>query len=549
MAAEPPRPPCVFIHGAWMTPACWDSFAGRFAERGHAVHTPAWPGKDRPVEEIRRDPSPLRGLGLAEIADHYAAMVRALPEPPVLIGHSFGGLVVQLLLDRGLGAAGIAIDSAPPRGVPVLRPSALRSVAHVLADPLRPRRVVGLSYPQFRYAFTHTLSEDDAAEAYRRHVVPDTARIFFQTALAPLQPRSPARVDFSNSERPPLLLIGGELDRIVPVSVTRANHRRYARSRAATDLATFPGRTHWIIAQPGWEAVADVAARWLERSLDPPWRPPWQGKDAREVRVVTFNTAGGNPKITTSQADFVQLPFYREALEDAPGAPLIALQEVGPAQARALRRAARDARCHVLQVRRPGLGNAVVIPARYQVLSVRRSYMIPSQIAGIASGLRRWAVRHHRPDLGQLGELRMSIEARLRDRASGRELTVINTHISGEAAMKLPQTRAVVRRAEAAARRGPVILAGDFNVPAGQASGPDLEVTALLARLRDMGTAVPGRRKNIDYVLADGFEPVSSRIWMGDSLKLPGSPSAETVSDHYPEDDVMRFAEAGHGDH
>ena len=259
-----------------------------------------------------------------------------------------------------------------------------------------------------------------------------------------------------------------------------------------------------------------------------------------EVRVVSYNTAAGNPRIKTSQADFVKLPFYREALGGTDGAPLLALQEVGPAQARALRQEASRAR--VLQIRRPGLGNALVVPDRYEVLGKRRSFYLLSQILGIVDGLRRWAFRHERPNWRQFGELRGWIRADLRDRASGRELTILNTHLSVEPSLKVQQARAIVRRALAAAARRPVILAGDFNVPAGHPYGRDVFVAALLSRLRDVGPPPPPHGQDIDYVLASGFEPVSARRWTGDSLQLPGSPNAETVSDHYPEDDVLRFA-------
>ncbi|HET9737122.1 MAG TPA: endonuclease/exonuclease/phosphatase family protein [Solirubrobacteraceae bacterium] len=258
---------------------------------------------------------------------------------------------------------------------------------------------------------------------------------------------------------------------------------------------------------------------------------------APDVRVVTFNAAAGNPRITTRQADFLQLPFYREALESVPGAPLLALQEVGDEQAAALRRTAAARAGRVLQMRRPKLGNALVIPDRYLVLSHRRNYYVVPQLRGILDGL-----RGRRPNWRQFGELRMWIEARLRDRHTGRDLTLLTTHISADGSLKVPQTKAIVGRALAAAARGPVILAGDFNVPAHNPRGRDVEAAALIARLRDVGTAKPPGRENIDYVLTAGFEPVSSRLWTGDSLSLPGSPNAETVSDHYAEDDVVRYS-------
>lgn len=272
--------------------------------------------------------------------------------------------------------------------------------------------------------------------------------------------------------------------------------------------------------------------------------PAWWPPDPQEVRVVTFNAAAGNPRIKTRQSDFLELPFYRDAFEGVPTAPLLALQEVGSAQARALRRRADATACRVLQARRPGLGNALVVPERYQLLSHRRGYYAVSHLLGVADGLRRWALRQAQPNWRQFGELRMWIEARLLDRASGRELTIFNTHLSVDASLKLTQGREILRRTRSAATGRHVILAGDLNVTAGHAAGPDGELAALLTGLRDMGTSPPPPRKNIDYVLADGFEPVASRIWTGDSLKLPGSPNAETVSDHYPEDDLLRYAGA-----
>jgi pimeloyl-ACP methyl ester carboxylesterase len=258
-----PIPTIVLVHGAWVTPACWEPFRGFFEERGHACLAPAWPGKDRPVAAIREDPSPLRGLGFAEVVDHYERIVRELPEPPVLVGHSFGGLVVQVLLDRGLGACGVSIDPAPPRGVPAFEPTAIRSLASVLLTWRGWRKVVHWSFSNFRYAFVHTLPEVDARAAYEAHVTPETGRVFYQGALSGLARHSPLAVDFRNGARSPLLIVAGAEDRIVPASVVRRTFRRYARSRAVTDFREFPGRTHWIIAQDGWQEVAGVTLDWI----------------------------------------------------------------------------------------------------------------------------------------------------------------------------------------------------------------------------------------------------------------------------------------------
>ena len=255
----------VFIHGAWVTPLCWERFVPFFEQKGYRCLAPAWPGKDRPVDEIRKDPSPLAGLGVAEIVDHYDKLIRGLEEPPILIGHSFGGLFTQLLLDRGLGAAGVAIDSAPPRGVWAYEPTAFRSLLTVLLQWRVWRKVVRWKYSNFRYAFVHTLPPDEARAAYDRYVVPETGRIFFQSAIAMFDRKSPIKVDFSNGTRAPLLLLAGEKDRIVPAVINRRNAKAYAKSAARTDFHEFPDRTHWIIAQPGWEEVAGYAATWLEQ--------------------------------------------------------------------------------------------------------------------------------------------------------------------------------------------------------------------------------------------------------------------------------------------
>ena len=249
-----------------------------------------------------------------------------------------------------------------------------------------------------------------------------------------------------------------------------------------------------------------------------------------DIRVVTFNTAAGNPRIATPQASFLALPFYREALEGAPGAPLLALQEVGDAQAKALRAARTSAR--ILQLRRPGLGNALIIPARYEVLAARRGYYVLGHLRGIVDGLRWWRTQSHKPNWRQFGELRIWLEARLRDRESRRTFTVLNTHLSIEPSLKRRQAQAIVSRALAARRHGPVVLAGDLNVPSQNPRGRDIEIAATLARLTDVGSREP----KIDYVLADGFAPVSAHRWKGDML-----PNAETVSDHYAEDALLCF--------
>jgi pimeloyl-ACP methyl ester carboxylesterase len=255
----------LLIHGLWMTPRSWERFRGFYEERGLRVMAPAWPRMQGEVEEIRRDPSALRGLGVKEIVDHYDKIVRALDEPPILIGHSFGGLFVEMLLDRGLGAAGVAIDATAPKGVFRLPPAQLRAVSPVLRNPANVRRTVALSFPEFRYAFANTMSEDDARAAFERYAIPGPGRPLFEAATANFNPRAATRVDYRNGRRAPLLLVTGSEDHTVPASVSRDTHARYRHSAAVTAFREFPGRSHLLIAQDGWQEIAEDAIAWVER--------------------------------------------------------------------------------------------------------------------------------------------------------------------------------------------------------------------------------------------------------------------------------------------
>ena len=263
----------LFIHGGWVTPACWDPFVSFFDGSGYTCLAPAWPGKDRSVEAIRADPSTLAGLGIGEIVDHYDRIMRALDEPPILIGHSFGGLFVQILLDRGLGAAGVAIESAPPKGVLAFYPTSLLSLGRILLIPFGWRKVVRWSFREFRYAFVHTMGADEARAIWEGQIVPDSGRPFFQAAFSLFDRGSPARVNFANPDRPPLLLIAGEADRAMPPAIVRRQYRAHRASPARTDLRSFSGRTHWLIAQEGWEEVAQACIDWIG-SLHPIDRYP-----------------------------------------------------------------------------------------------------------------------------------------------------------------------------------------------------------------------------------------------------------------------------------
>lgn len=257
------RPDVVFIHGAWVGPSCWDSFRAHFEQRGLRSIAPSWPFDDRPVAELRAEPNPaLASVGVTEIVDHYEKIIRALPNKPLLVGHSFGGLFVQMLLDRGLGSGGVAIDSAPPRGV-MPTPTAVRAGAGVLFSWMGWRRVLRISPESFAWGFTHNLDAAAQRRAFEEHVIPTPGRPFFQAAFAPFI--SATKVRYDNAERAPLLLVAGERDRTVPAAMNRANFARYQQSaavKAKTDLREFKGRSHWIIAEPGWEEVAEASVDW-----------------------------------------------------------------------------------------------------------------------------------------------------------------------------------------------------------------------------------------------------------------------------------------------
>jgi pimeloyl-ACP methyl ester carboxylesterase len=217
---------------------------------------------DVDIEQLRNDPSSVANLGITEIVDHFDRIVRPLDRPPILIGHSFGGLIVQILLDRGLGAAGVAIDPAPVKGILKLPLSTLRVSFPVLRNPANLHRSTALTPEQFRYAFTNTLSDEEAAAVYERYEVPGPDRVLFQAGLANFNPNAPTRVDFHNDNRAPLLLIAGGRDHISPASLTKANFDLFKDSKAITDYKEFPERSHFTIGEKGWEAVADYAIEW-----------------------------------------------------------------------------------------------------------------------------------------------------------------------------------------------------------------------------------------------------------------------------------------------
>jgi pimeloyl-ACP methyl ester carboxylesterase len=254
--------PIVLIHGLWLTPRSWEGWKERFESRAHQVVAPAWPRMEGEVEDIRRHPSQLNGLGLEEIIDHYAKIVRDLDRPPIIMGHSFGGLITELLLDRGLGVVGVALSPAPVKGLLRLPLAQLRSAFPALKNPAARNRTTELTPQQFHYAFTNTMSEADAKAAYDRYEVPGTNRVLFQAAFANLNPNAPSKVDFRKRDRAPLLVVGNGADHTVPASVSKEAATRLAKSNAVVDYKEFPGRPHFTAGAPGWEEVADYALKW-----------------------------------------------------------------------------------------------------------------------------------------------------------------------------------------------------------------------------------------------------------------------------------------------
>ncbi|MBQ0903914.1 alpha/beta hydrolase [Micromonospora sp. U21] len=256
----------VLVHGLWMTSRSWEGWARRYTARGLRVLTPAWPGMDREVERLRDDPAPIAGQRIAGIVKHYDGLIRALPSPPIIMGHSFGGLIAQLLLDRGLGAAVVGVHPAPVKGVLKLPLTTLRSAFSILRSPANRHRAVPFTPDDFHYAFGNTMSREDSDRAWQRYAVPGAGRVLFEGSFANLDPRSPARVDTGRDNRAPLLLIAGGVDHVVPPTLVKSNAALYQKSRALTAYQEFPGRSHFTVGQEGWEEIADYALDWALRA-------------------------------------------------------------------------------------------------------------------------------------------------------------------------------------------------------------------------------------------------------------------------------------------
>jgi pimeloyl-ACP methyl ester carboxylesterase len=245
-----------------MTSLSWENWVARYQQRGFNVVARSWPGMEGDIDVLRADTSAIDDLGIEQILEHYEGIIEGLGSPPIVMGHSFGGAFTQILLDRGLGAAGVAIDPAPVKGLLALPASSLKSGLPVLKNPRNRHRAVALSAEEFHYSFTNTLSEAESGPIYDRYAVPGPGRVLFQGALANFSPHSPAAVDFKNEKRAPLLLIAGGEDHVSPESLTESNFKHYKSSEAVTEFKLFPGRSHYTLGQAGWEEVADYALDW-----------------------------------------------------------------------------------------------------------------------------------------------------------------------------------------------------------------------------------------------------------------------------------------------
>ena len=255
--------PVVFIHGLWLHATSWGPWTELFQTAGYLPLAPGWPGEPDTVEESRNHPELVAGTGIDDVVEHYAQIIRGLAAPPVVIGHSFGGLIVQRLLGENLAAAGVAIDAAPIKGVLYLPPSALRVASIALRKPANRNDAVSLTPAQFRYGFANALPATEADELYERWTIPSPGKPLFEDAAAAVSRQSPAKVDTGNKTRGPLLLIAGGHDHTVPAAITRSTRKLYHKSPAITDLREFNDRGHSLTIDHGWREIADEAISWL----------------------------------------------------------------------------------------------------------------------------------------------------------------------------------------------------------------------------------------------------------------------------------------------
>jgi len=257
--------PVVFVHGLWLLPSSWDRWVTLFEEAGYVAVTPGWPDDPETVAEAREHPEVFAGKGITEIADYEEAIIRRLNRKPVIIGHSFGGLLTMILAGRGLAAASVAISPAPFRGVLPLPLPALRSASVALRNPANWYRAVPLSYEQFRYSFANAVGEDEAKELYLGYSVPGAGEPLFQAATANINPWSEAQVDSKNPERGPMLVVSADSDQTVPWAIANAAYKLQSHNTGVTEIVKMTGRGHALTIDAGWREVADKALEFVKR--------------------------------------------------------------------------------------------------------------------------------------------------------------------------------------------------------------------------------------------------------------------------------------------
>jgi non-heme chloroperoxidase len=265
---EAGRTPVVFVHGLWLHAESWGPWVEAFDEAGYAANAVGWPGDAATVAETRADPDAVAGHGLADIVAHHAHEIGKLDRKPIVVGHSFGGLIAQRLLSGGFASAAVAIDPAPAKGVLYLPPSALKVAGIALRNPKNRNGAVSLTKEQFRYGFGNAIPEDESDELWEKWAIPSPGKPLFEAALANFEPHSPAAVDRKSSTRGPLLITAGGKDHTVPAAVSRQTQKLYGKSTAVTDLREFADRGHSLTIDSGWREVADAVLGWLgERDL------------------------------------------------------------------------------------------------------------------------------------------------------------------------------------------------------------------------------------------------------------------------------------------
>jgi non-heme chloroperoxidase len=257
--------PVVFIHGLWLLPSSWDRWAAVFEEAGYTALSPGWPDDPDTVEEANAHPEVFAHKTVGQVADHFADVIGRLEKKPAVIGHSFGGLLTQIVAGRGLSAASVAIDPAPFRGVLPLPISALKSASPVLSNPANRNRAVPLTYEQFRFGFANAVTEDEAKQLYDAYAVPAPGAPLFQAATANLNPWTEAKVNSKNPARGPLLIISGEKDNTVPWSIANASYKKQKRNEGVTEIIEMKGRGHALTIDSGWREVADTALAFIQR--------------------------------------------------------------------------------------------------------------------------------------------------------------------------------------------------------------------------------------------------------------------------------------------